>query len=330
MSPKKLLATLALLPTLAFGQPTSPFNHTTVVVDSTTSDYEFLISGHFYGGSQNKSGFPASTLLGNIDAINQSNAKFFICLGDMVMDVKNDIPKFKSSLFSMLQVPLFNAVGNHDISGTIYQDNFGKTWSAFDYQGDRFVLLDAEEGDSQIKGEQLEFFKKQIAGEYNNLFIFSHRPIWAEARTDLEGVFPDNTQGAFGTNYLEIEPLLQSTNKPVYWFSGSLGDAPVSYFYHRPEQGNLHLIQTAIRDLERDAILKVKLKAGKVSFETQSLTGQTLEPIEHYNLEFWRSYRKPVEFNYRLIPLWTKNALTHRYFWYGVGSVLFLLVAVAN
>src|SRR5688500_16545784 len=89
----------------------SPFNHKAVQIDSTGS-YSFIVSGHFYGDGTNKTGYPANTLLANLDHINESDACMLICLGDLFMDIKNEIPNYQMSLFDKLEIPLFNAVGN--------------------------------------------------------------------------------------------------------------------------------------------------------------------------------------------------------------------------
>jgi hypothetical protein len=102
-----------------------------------------------------------------------------------------------------------------------------------------------------------------------------------------------------------------------------MGNVPVSFFYHKEEGKNITYIQTAIRNIPRDAILKVRIKNGKVAFTPISLTDQDLEALEYYNMDFWKEYKKPVaQFNYRLIPLYIKQTLTSRYFWYGMGAMV--------
>ena len=327
-----IAALLLLLGAHGLWAQESPFNGLEPQVDSGQTDYTFLVSGHFYGGSQNVSGYPASTLLANLEEVNQSEAAFMVCVGDLFQDVRNNIPAFRKALFEKLDIPLYNAVGNHDLSGDVYQENFGDTWYTLKYLGDVFVILDSELNSSSFKGDQLDLLLNSIkqADSGSNIFVFSHRPVWAEAREELAGVFPDNTQSATGTNYLtEVEPTLSAHDGSVFWFSGSMGGmAPVSFFYHHPDQTNLHFIQTAIRDLPRDAMLYVHVKSGEVSFETWSLTGQELEPLESYDLEFWRGYRKPAEFNYRLIPLYVGQMLSDAHFWWGVGLTIFGLITL--
>ncbi len=319
----------------AVAQPTSPFNGLAIAPDSTNS-YTFFVGGHFYGGSADLSGFPAATLLGNLDTINNSDAAFMICLGDLFLDINKEIPTYERILFPQLEMPLFNAVGNHDVSGTLYRENYGDTWMAFNYHQDQFILLDTEEDNGDIEGAQLEFLKQQlndaIASDRKNIFVFAHRPLWTEAYPEMENVFEGNTQSAVGNNFATtVLPLLEEAQSKanIYWFGGSMGGkAPVSFFYHKVEGTNIHYLATAIRNLKRDAILKLKVSNGAVTMEPFSLTGQSLQAVTTYNLNFWTSGKATADegINYKLIPLWVYNTVTHRYFWYGVLWCILLLL----
>lgn len=294
--------------------------------------YNFIVSGHFYGNSGTGGSFPVNTILANLDTLNQMPASFMVSLGDLFMDVNpRIISNYRESFFDKLEMPLFNVVGNHDLAGNVYESHFGKTFFYYSCNEDHYLFLDSEMDNSDIKGEQLKLFNKvveNIKDEKNaRLFIFSHRPVWAEKNEALKGVFTHNTKSKFGSNYLdELRPALLELQAPVYWFGGSLGPAPASFFYHEDE--NIHYIATAIRGLDRDAVLQVELK-DEVRFNTISLTGKEVKPLKEYNKEFWLSYRSnPMkEFNYRLIPYLTLKAVTHRYFWYGFLLCLILFFA---
>jgi len=298
--------------------------------DSISSEYSFLVSGHWHGASSNVSGFPASSVLANLYAFNQSGASFIALTGDLFLDVTKDIPNYEQSLFKKINVPLFNAVGNHDISGDVYEQRFGSTWFSFSIHHQTFVFLNTEVNDGSIKGEQLDFFLQEIEDAKSNpdikqVFVFSHRPIWSEEDEELKALFNDNTKADFSVNYNEeILPALQSlsSSKVVYWFSGSMGAAaPASFFYHQ-KQKNIFYIQSAIRDLQRDAVLKVNVKNDELSFETVSLNQNSAPQLENCGIELWKSDAGEPEFNYRLIPLYIKQMLFHRYFWYGILSCI--------
>lgn len=313
----------------------SPFNK--LKVKDTLSDYSFIVSGHFHGASSNTSTYPAATLLANIDTLNSVNAAFLMSLGDLFIDVNEIyINNYNKSLFNKLKMPLFNAVGNHDISnGNYYEKVFGKSYYSFLLNSELFIVLDTEQDDGSIVDGQLEFFKNRLkdanSEKVKNIFIFSHRPIWSENNSRYSALFAGNTRTALGENNYddEIKPLLLeiSKSKSIYWMSGSMADAPASFFYHKEAESNIIYIQTAIRDLPRDAVMQVNLVNGKVKFKGISLTGQKLDMIENYNIEYWtKAVPDEAKFNFRMLPYLTKQILFHYYFWIGFTSSLLILI----
>jgi hypothetical protein len=296
-------------------------------------EYTFIISGHFYGDGFNKTHYPANTILGNIELLN--SVDFTLCLGDLYRDVRYDHTFYKKHFYSQLKKPLLNAVGNHDISGSFYQDFIAPTFYRFKTLGVHHIVLDTELDDSSIEGEQLNSLKAGI-NAFNEstasyLMIYSHRPIWAEEDSVLQRVFSDNTQSDFGSNFqTDVEPLLQQINsgKQVYWFSGSMGAQPYAFFYQKRE--HIHYAITAIRGADKDAVLLAHYKDGSLNFQTHSLTGQKLLAFEDYTVDKFTTYEAPLEINYRLIPLWVKNTIFHRYFWYGVLVGLLVIFVVMN
>ncbi|MBK9192241.1 MAG: metallophosphoesterase [Crocinitomicaceae bacterium] len=310
---------------------TSAFNNKTLQIDST-GNYSFIVSGHFYGDGTNKSGYPANTLLANLDWINSSDAAMLICLGDLFMDIRNDMPKYQSSFFDKLDIPLFNAVGNHDLSADVYQKNYGATYFSFKTGNDYHLILDTESDNGDIKAEQLKLLE-EIAlesekGNVANVFVYAHRTIWKDTYSEMEGLFEDNTQSLTSTNFeSEVLPLAKriGSKTNLFWFAGSLGDAPGSFFYFQDEKNKITYIATAIRALLRDAVLIVNVENGKATFETHSFTNQKLENLEYYNVDFWQSTSAAEPFNYKLIPLYLKNIVLSRIFWYGTGFALCLV-----
>ena len=312
-------------------QQNSPFNTMPVKVDSS-GNYSFIVSGHFHGSSSNLTGLPTNTILAHLDWINNSDNCMVISLGDLFLDVSNDIPQYEESFFSKLNKPMFNAVGNHDLTGDIYQDNFGKTFFYWQINNDIHVVLDTELDDGSLKDEQKKMLEKikeiTNAGLISNVFIYSHRTIWAKTYPELDLLFQDNTQSILSNNFeSDVLPLLKEMKLKanVFWFSGSLGDAPASFFQFK-DQNNIQYIATAIRGLPRDAVLIVNVNQnGAVSFETKSFTNQKLLDFEDYNVEFWnKNVGKKPPFNYRLIPLYVKQNLLNPTFWYGFTIMLII------
>jgi hypothetical protein len=317
---------------LSFGI-TSPFNHVDLESDST-NNYSFIVTGHFYGNQSNQTGYPCNTLLAHIDWMNQSEAKAVFCLGDLFGNVATDIEKYEQSFFTKLDKPLFNAVGNHDLKNDIYQTHFGETFYYFEINNDLHIVLDTELDNGNIEGKQTQMLKEALkevnSKQINNVFIYAHRTLWAKHFDELNGLFKDNTQSVLGNNFKsEVLPILNEIKKQskVYWFSGSIGgDAPASFFYFPKD--DVTFIGTAIRGLPRDAVLMVEVLNGVVNFKTVSLTNQTLKKLQDYNVDFWQNNNGEQPFNYRLIPLYVKQVLLSKYFWYGFFFCLFIFMSI--
>ncbi len=74
------------------------------------------------------------------------------------------------------------------------------------------------------------------------------------------------------------------------------------------------------------AVLQVQIKNGNIFFKGISLTGQKLEPIETYNIDYWKENTAHEEkFNYRFLPYLAWLTVTHRYFWIGLATGIILL-----
>lgn len=307
----------------------SPFNGLKL---KDTASYSFIVSGHFYGSDKNQSGLPANTLLGNLDWLNDKNPQMLVCLGDLFKDIRTNIPNYERVLFKKLEMPLFNTVGNHDLSDEIYQENYGKTDFSFRCGDDVHIFLDTETSNGDITELQHELIKSaegEVSSGVNNIFIYSHRTIWKKAYEEMDEIFYDNTQSMSSGNFKdETLPYLHDLSKKadIYWMSGSLGTAPASFFYHK--DGNITYIATAIRELPRDAVLEVDVDNGEVSFETHSLTGQSLEKLDHYDVDFWSTTSAEEPYSFKMAMYHLQIMLGHRMFWYGAlwTSIAFLIV----
>ena len=305
---------------------------------SDSSNFQFYIAGHLYGDSFNQTGLPINTIFTLIDSLNVANNSFLVSLGDIFLNPEKDIESYSQLFFSKINSPIYNAVGNHDVMGSVYKKRYKKTYYDFTLNSCKFIFLDTECDDSNLSGEQLNFFNDRIKtcladSRIKSIFIFSHRPIWSENNPALQSIFKFNTRSSFKNNFEEkvlpsISTLAQSKN--VYWFSGSMSSAPASFFYHYDSVSRLRYFQTAVRGTDHDGVLKVNVKGDKISFTTVSLTGRSVLPLESYNMEFYNSSQEnsSYTFNYRLLPLYIKQTLFHPYFWYGFILCLILSFCV--
>jgi hypothetical protein len=311
-------------PTASYPEIKSTLNKKSAKVNPEI--FSFIISGHFHGGSASESGMPAASLMANLDTINAMKPAFVMSLGDLFLNVERDHKNYERYLFAKLKSPLFNAVGNHDIDNELYKKRYGKTFQSFNIGVNRFIILDSELDNGDIEGEQLQFLKTQLkkTDTLKNIFIFMHRTLWAEENEELAPLFNDNTKSAMSSNFdSEILPLIEKTsaNSRVYLFSGSLGSAPASFFYHKYSK-NITYIATAIRDLPRDAILIAHVNGAEIMFETFSLNSNPVLALNKYTVDYWKKNKPlPKPFNWRLVPLYIYQMITHRYFWYGIGYV---------
>ncbi|MBL7983269.1 MAG: hypothetical protein JNL52_15815 [Flavobacteriales bacterium] len=310
---------------------TSPFTSVAVRPPDSSGHYRLVISGHFHGSSSNRSGYPAATLLAGLDTINALRPNVLLSTGDLFLDAEADIPRYRSVLFNRLNVPLFNAPGNHD-AGPAYSEAFGPALQVVRMGADRILILDTERDNGSIKGDQLDTLRALVQGLNGRLFIVSHRPVWAEDDSNYSELFAGNTRSLVPGNYrTEVWPLLKDIEAPgqLFWISGSMaGRAPTSIFFqqHTPQ---VTFIQSAIRDELRDALLVADIGPDGVEWSVVSLTHSAVERPEVYNAAWWNDrIARPEPFNWRLLPYIVGVTITRIEFFYGllVGALLVGLV----
>lgn len=307
----------------------SPFTGAEVRPPDSTGHYRLVISGHFHGSSGNRSGYPAATLLANLDTLAALAPNVLLSTGDLFLDAEADLPRYQKALFQRLPVPLFNAPGNHD-AGKAYVQAFGQALQVITLGRDLIVLLDTERDDGSVKGEQMDTLKAVLKRATGRVFVVSHRPIWAEEDTVYGPLFEGNTRSMLSTNYrAEVEPLLlnAASHAQVYWISGSMaGRAPSSFFF-QPHKPGLTFIQTAIRDLLRDALLVADVGPGGVRWSAVSLTGRPVEDPRTHDAAWWRQRMgRPEPFNWRLLPYLIKTTITTVEFLSGLAAGILVTV----
>jgi hypothetical protein len=324
---------LVCLPVLLHAQ-VSPFNGLSVEPPPPGGSYRMIISGHLHGSSRDMSGYPASTLLAGLDAINASGAHVFLSTGDLFLDPAREKDQYERAFFSRLRIPLFNAPGNHD-HGSLYEREYGPTFSSFGLGRDRIVLLDTERRDGSLDGDQIAMLEQLLSGEApKRIFIISHRPIWSEGDDRYGPLFEGNTRSFTGTNYRRtVEPLLErlAQRSEVHWISGSMaGRARTSFFFAAHSPG-LIFMQTAIRNEPWDALLVADVSPEGVKWSALPLTDAEVRHPESYDVDWWWAQQgKKEPYNWRLLPYQTMKTLRQPVFWYGMlaGILLVLVVRV--
>lgn len=178
-----------------------------------------------------------------IDTVNKLNPDFVITGGDLVMDVLDQTYGRADSLYflykeisSELNMPVYNAVGNHEVYGwhrdeegiesnpefgkKMYENKLGERYYSFDHKGWHFIILDAiyrgENGNymGKIDQEQVEWLKGDLekTDKLTPITITVHIP-FITSRTQLsQGALAKNSEGSVITNSLEVLQLFRDYN----------------------------------------------------------------------------------------------------------------------
>jgi 3',5'-cyclic AMP phosphodiesterase CpdA len=181
-----------LLAVLCFGQGNDrKWNSIEQLAPKSVRKYSFAIIGDRTGAGADSWGVFDRA----IREINGWKPDFAVCIGDVIeggrsqADIRNQWDEAFRHL-AALRVPLFLIPGNHDIPNaagyTAWKSRYGATFQRFDYAGDRFILLNTEEGagtiyagfgDRQLALLDSAFMPGSRSGS-RHVFIFMHQPAW--------------------------------------------------------------------------------------------------------------------------------------------------------
>jgi len=321
----------------------SPMNGRSLRAPDAGSSYTFLLVGHAYGAPQNKfSVYPAASLLANPDIINDSDALFLALLGDNYRSAEEvQVNNFRK-IVAAINIPVFNAPGNHDLANRdIYTRTFGQTYYDFRVGHDLFVVLDTELSPGEIAGEQLQYFTELMGaaaanGAIRNVFVLSHELLWCVDEPRLGIVFEHlNSRDQYRPDSFKasLEPLVfaVAAEKPIFWLSGDIGCSwSLSLFYWEDPERDVTYLATGLGDTARDAIIEVEVgRSGDVTFTPLSLTGETLEAIDHYGPDYWTSHFEQItDIKGINKSARVRDVLSAKTFWAGVISAAILAVFI--
>ena len=294
--------------------PANPYrptimNDLPLVVSPDAGPYSFIVGGHLYGAPLNKKSiFPSASLLGNLDRINAMGSAFFVSLGDAI---RFCLPKhyamFRRSFADRLEMPLLNAVGNHDVAVRArYLKEFpGPTSGLFTHGKVLHLILDAEEDSGTISGQQLQglLAMLEIAGKTEKLSsvaIYSHKLLWACGREKFDIVFQHlNSKDGYRADQSFVNTLLPplrrlALQKQVIWFSGDIGCSHTLPLFYEKEPGvDLTWIATGIGDTADDSLLQVEVdQAGRMTPHVVRLDGTDSNPLSSFGLDYWKAHFK--------------------------------------
>jgi predicted MPP superfamily phosphohydrolase len=178
-----------------------------------------------------------------IDEINKIGPDFVVCTGDLIARGDSEtIPKAKewyelfSDLTNALDMPLFLALGNHDLVGLhnrsvditnprygkgMYEEYFGPTYYSFNYGFYHLIVLDphyvvGRHMAYQLPQQQLSWLEKDLALNVDKpTLVFFHEPIpgWENRREALNIFKANNVQQIF-CGHWHNDALLDSEGMP--------------------------------------------------------------------------------------------------------------------
>ena len=334
----------------------SKISNKNLSLNQLPNSYSFVIGGHTYG-TPSPSLYPAASLLYKVREFNEMDLKFMILLGDIIQHQgsKNGIGEleikiFKKTVSDMLDIPIFNSPGNHDVRNRdLYKKYFGDTYFHFQNSSELFIILDTELKSGQIEGSQLEYVLDLIKStskniNIKNIFIFMHKTLWAVNNTPLNTIDPW-VNGPRKGKPNEFEQIILPTlisiseNKNIYIMSGDIGikdyklgkfpQESFPLFYFKDSNTKITYIGCGLAENENDAFIKVDVtRDGEVSFSIISLLGKDLGDINQYGIDYWKKYfpekvknkepdiklnNKDIRSKQKLFPLIT-NVIKNKYF----------------
>jgi hypothetical protein len=263
----------------------------------TSQAFNFFVTGHMYGMANKKTPFPSGTILANIENINAESGLFFISLGD-IYDIQNktSITNFKKSFLSKIEMPVYNAVGNHDVvDRKMYLDAFNlkSTFYYLKHKNSLFVFLDTELNDGKIIGNQKEFFQNILLNEANlakNIFIFTHRIFWKKKYSSVLPFRMSARRVEFNQDN-KISKLinkLTTRDNNVYVFSGDVGQEHLlPLMYHKDK--HVHYMAIGNSDSVSDALLNIKINnLDEVQVEIMPMVevkGKKIKSYREYEID---------------------------------------------
>ena len=260
----------------------------------------FLMAGHVYGSHDENELHPALNLLTNVQFINQMDLDMVLLLGDMVPDsTEEEFNNFEHYFLSYLDMPVFNAAGNHDVAyRDIYLRRYGETVYSFSHKDHLFVFLDTTIEYCSIKSDQYEYLSDLIELAQSNpstkgFHILLHHVLFLDQNTltNEKNSMPNETcpsSADFDTYVSEyIAPF--STQVPVYIYAGDVGawEGNLSPYYETIPGTNITRIATGLGQHESDSVVIAREIKGEIIFESMQLSNSETNSIENFDYQYW-------------------------------------------
>ncbi|MBI9050606.1 MAG: metallophosphoesterase [Anaerolineaceae bacterium] len=272
-----------------------------VPLEENQQPLSFLIAGHIYGGANLQDIYPAVSLVTNVQVLNQMKPDMFVFLGDtVILPTDEQFAKLENSLLNKLSMPVYNIVGNHDVKiHHVYENRYGETVFSFQYKSHLFLFLDSTINDCALTEEQYQYIKDEIGqaqqtGNIKGIHLFIHNVLFwndeyeANSSIDFPNIKCSDTYRFLVFMEEDLSPI--SEQIPVYIYSGDIGgeESDLSPFFDIFPHSNISLFATGISNHDNDSIIIAREIDGELVHSAFSLSGKGIQPIEVYDLEYWK------------------------------------------
>lgn len=264
---------------------------------------KFLVAGHILGEHNEDILYhPATTLLTNIELFNQNNLDMIVLLGDIVKESnEKTFENFTKNFLAYIRVPVFNAVGNHEIKNReLYIKEYGDTTFSFIYKEHLFIFLDSNIEPFSLDEKQIFYVEDEIkkaiqTTNVKSIHIFSHHVFYFKPTFDNsfylyrtnEYYTPKRTIDYFISKIL----IPISFETPIFIYTGDVGAwcGNLSPYYKKFAGSNVTAIATGIGNCEEDSVVIVEEIDNQITLTVFSLVGKEMMPIESYDDNYWKN-----------------------------------------
>jgi predicted MPP superfamily phosphohydrolase len=259
--------------------------------------YSFIVAGHTYGAHTGTNIGLYPKFLTSLDAGFDTSTRFMVFTGDLVNKSTAESWAQVEQELNKYELPCYYVMGNHDGDAagiSVFESKFGNTYYSFDFNNDRFIILNSTEKDRSISDNQLEFLKETVESaddSIHKVFIFFHELLW-NSLEKYKGVLSNSRSRydqikAYSNYWDEVHPLLELyPDKKFYVFAGDVGgntDA-IATFYDK--WNNITLLASGMGEVaDENYLVATVMEDGTVDFKLVPLnTGVTLNTIEFYSV----------------------------------------------
>lgn len=274
--------------------------------DRPAGEYAFLATGHIYGRPGEEHSHPASTFVEMVPTINAMDLDIVFLLGDMVPNPSMAyLEKLESSALNRLEMPVFNAVGNHDVRDrAFYEQRYGPTYYTFQHGPAAFIILDTEIDPGRITSSQKAFLDSAIEAASSDpqvkfIFVMMHKVLFIPAETvttlfesGVAAAAPNAKENYGDPQFGSIlnETLIPAARlKPVYLIAGDVGawGGNFSPYYQKHPDADLTMLAAGFGDTEQDAALWVRYNSAQVEFAFILPNGESVLDYSERNLDYY-------------------------------------------